>query len=654
MRRYLLLVILCGLLLGATAVSPPLSAAPPANPTIPVPVTRLPADPLRDVPRSLDAAADTCTNATNLAALPGGDISTVNFMTESPSDPLLSCTWGTPPAPRGDQGYRTVWYRFTAPYSGHVTVSTEFSTYDTILAVYNGTCSALAMLACNDDSNGLISEVALNVQKGVTYYIEVADWQSGTAGQAELSLTVLIDPIDTRWVDTTLMDVPRSRHALTAVGPDLYVLGGVSEMGSPFVLSNKFQRYETDTGNWVDLQPIPGTGYANTTAVSINGRIHVPSGFDGNVNLFNDTHWAYDLASGSWSTYATAPWPGGSPVAYGTAVVSQSPATPVGFFYVGGTTSVPRFDPPFPGTAPVTSDDVLFYRVSDDSWLQTYPALNTGRYAHTAAWVQDRLCVVGGLDSSSALLTGGECYKPGTGAWTPIGNMKYPRYNAGSAVGPDGLWYVFGGVDGNGNAVETVEVYNLQTNTWTPLDASYNLGDFANTLPREWPRGAFIGNTLWLVGGNSIVNNIKIPLAPVLKLPIILPWLYLPVINTTTGPPAPPRPENDTFATAYPLARNQARLDRFTYLLDLFDSYYFDLPTAREVTIHLSQIPIGSNYDLAVYNSNKLLWAVGDNPGTVDEIVTLALPAGRHYVFVERIFPVGPPVGADYRIIVQD
>jgi secreted trypsin-like serine protease len=81
-------------------------------------------------------------------------------------DPVL-CT--------GDTGDATVWYRFTSPYAGILTLDTYASSYDTVLAVFRGTRGALTLLACNDNTwGGVESFVSFDVVAGETYFIEVA------------------------------------------------------------------------------------------------------------------------------------------------------------------------------------------------------------------------------------------------------------------------------------------------------------------------------------------------------------------------------------------------------------------------------------------------------------------------------------------------
>ena len=127
------------------------------------------------------------------------------------------------------------------------------------------------------------------------------------------------------------------------------------------------------------------------------------------------------------------------------------------------------------------------------------------------------------------------------------------------------------------------------------------------------------------------------------------PSLWFPAIrwDKTKAPP------NNAFPTAYGLALNQPQFHDFDEILDIYDVFFFDLPTTRPVTIRLTQIPVGSEYDITLYSDNKLLWGVSANPGSMDEVIERTLNAGRYYLVIERIFPAGPPDTSDYRIVVE-
>jgi hypothetical protein len=94
--------------------------------------------------------------------------------TDSATDPIPSC------APFAG----TVWFRFTAPSSGSITIDTlgttsVSSSVDTVLAVYTGTEGNLTQVACNDDIPGsLLSRVTYSAQQGTTYHIVVGRFGS--------------------------------------------------------------------------------------------------------------------------------------------------------------------------------------------------------------------------------------------------------------------------------------------------------------------------------------------------------------------------------------------------------------------------------------------------------------------------------------------
>ena len=57
--------------------------------------------------------------------------------------------------------------------------------------MWTGTRTNLSPVVCNDDidwANGVLqSQVAFRVQAGVTYYIEIGEWWSGTSGTSATS-----------------------------------------------------------------------------------------------------------------------------------------------------------------------------------------------------------------------------------------------------------------------------------------------------------------------------------------------------------------------------------------------------------------------------------------------------------------------------------
>ena len=116
---------------------------------------------------------------------------------------LASTEFGEPIQQSGINGGRSVWYRWVAPASGPVYVSTEWSSFDTLLGVYAGTnITGLFSVAFNDDDGGLrTSAVVFNAIEGIEYRITVAGYR-GASGDFVLMLNqpkIVLPRMVTQW-----------------------------------------------------------------------------------------------------------------------------------------------------------------------------------------------------------------------------------------------------------------------------------------------------------------------------------------------------------------------------------------------------------------------------------------------------------------------
>ena len=84
----------------------------------------------------------------------------------------------------------SIWYRWTAPAAGTMTVTTAGSGFDTLLGAYTGaSVSTLTTLAANDDVDGTLqSRVVFAVTAGTTYAIAI-DGYGGQSGATRLNWT---------------------------------------------------------------------------------------------------------------------------------------------------------------------------------------------------------------------------------------------------------------------------------------------------------------------------------------------------------------------------------------------------------------------------------------------------------------------------------
>ena len=121
---------------------------------------------------------DNCSEAQALGTLPLSETVNTTTATSATGDPSL-CS--------GDPGSNTVWYSLTPAASTTIGLDTSGSNYDTVLAVFTGSCGSLSSVACDDDFGNTIGNRSLLVfkaQAGTNYFVEVAG--KGTGGNLSL------------------------------------------------------------------------------------------------------------------------------------------------------------------------------------------------------------------------------------------------------------------------------------------------------------------------------------------------------------------------------------------------------------------------------------------------------------------------------------
>ena len=84
----------------------------------------------------------------------------------------------------------SVWWTWTSPISGSVSLTTEGSAFDTVLAIYQGNeLASLTPVASDDDSGpGLTSLITMNATQGATYQIAVSGYE-GEDGEIVLQIS---------------------------------------------------------------------------------------------------------------------------------------------------------------------------------------------------------------------------------------------------------------------------------------------------------------------------------------------------------------------------------------------------------------------------------------------------------------------------------
>jgi hypothetical protein len=172
------------------------------------------------------------------------------------------------PAHAGTAASTSVWFQFTPPISGRITLSTGGSNFDTLLAVYTGSSvSALTPVASNDDQSETPHirtsslEVA-QVEGGTTYRIAVDGWSS------EFGAIQLVLDYFPNGTAPSITAHPSNRFA--AVGQAAQFTVGVAGTPAP---STRWQRRASGSSTWVSLDAdtatYTGTGTATLTVANI-------------------------------------------------------------------------------------------------------------------------------------------------------------------------------------------------------------------------------------------------------------------------------------------------------------------------------------------------------------------------------------------------
>jgi hypothetical protein len=137
---------------------------------------------------------------------------------------------GSEPA-SGGYAQASVWYSWTAPYTGAATIDTRGSDFDTVLAVYTGAdLASLVRVAGNDNAPGAVttSRVAFRATEGVTYRILVDGRNDGSMGHVAVNLAERALPAGDLFADA--IPLPSDADATFADGRND---GASAEPGEP-------------------------------------------------------------------------------------------------------------------------------------------------------------------------------------------------------------------------------------------------------------------------------------------------------------------------------------------------------------------------------------------------------------------------------------
>jgi hypothetical protein len=145
-------------------------------------------------------------NLVNAIAIPSVSYSNIQVTTGAsiePTEMVADCALST----LGN----SVWYKYTPAKNQTTVFSTFGSDYNTLLSVWTGTQHPLTQVACNDDTNGVQSQVVAPLTAGTTYFINIAGVasSSSTAESGNLMFKVGTPPVNDDFGNaTTVTSLP--------------------------------------------------------------------------------------------------------------------------------------------------------------------------------------------------------------------------------------------------------------------------------------------------------------------------------------------------------------------------------------------------------------------------------------------------------------
>lgn len=115
----------------------------------------------------------------------------------------------------------------------------------------------------------------------------------------------------------------------------------------------------------------------------------------------------------------------------------------------------------------------------------------TPRYDLSISVVKGKIYAIGGRSDGDEALNTTEVYDPATETWSPFAPMPTPRYRLSTSV-VAGKIYAIGGTTGS-SVLPTVEIYNPVTNTWTSKASM--------PTPRQHLSTSVVDGRIYAIGG---------------------------------------------------------------------------------------------------------------------------------------------------------
>jgi hypothetical protein len=283
------------------------------------------------------------------------------------------------------------------------------------------------------------------------------------------------------WEEGAPVPLGRIRYGHTQCPGDLGRFSVISGQDRTFNPTITTERFDSGTGKWEELAPVPEPR-VGPTAVCVGNQIHLFGGAD-RIGAATTSHFVYTVGDKAWTEAAPTPRP-----------VIGAAAGGLGgrIFLAGGDDD---FDPPG------VSDEVDVYDIAADQWVAAQRMPHPATFAGSAQSGRS-LYVVGGFDDGSPAANVRVTQRLDllTGVWCTGPELPGPPADFALAATGTALYAIGGDADGGGfkDAAATVRRLDLTrwpAGNWTterdplPEPVAANSGGFATSDGRIWSVG---------------------------------------------------------------------------------------------------------------------------------------------------------------------
>lgn len=265
---------------------------------------------------------------------------------------------------------------------------------------------------------------------------------------------------------------PRSSQTSLVLDKKIYSIGGSrNNLWTP-----ENWVYDIDKNTWEKKSPMftPKSGHA---VVSYNSKVYVLGGFNGNSEEWYETLEIYDPQKDLWEK--------SSPM-----TIKRTGLTAVELnkkiYAIGGTSA-----------KSVWLDSIEVYDIEESIWKDTIKA-NTPRTLMSSQIFKNKIYIFGG-ENESGVLNIVEEFNPLNKSFRKRAPMPHER-SSGQAFEHNGLIYLFGGYDKNRQVIQTIDIYNPESNKWTSYDTNFEINQESSL--------AKLSSNIFVIGGRDTNSNI--------------------------------------------------------------------------------------------------------------------------------------------------